>query len=619
MTESGHGGRVKAIGRTTLMLIMTIGIALSLINSVLIGFAPAPPAAAAPAKRFDLQAHRGGLGLTVENTISAFANALRLGVSTLELDVQITEDGHAVVTHDRKISGTKCADTAAYTSGDPEYPYVGKYIKHLTLAQVRQLDCGSQTLPGHPGQQVDPGARMPELRDVFELVQRYRAHSVKLNIETKVEAGAPDETAPREEFVQVVAAEVRRAKIARQVTIQSFDWGALMRMHEVAPELPIVALTNRDFLQVGQSGASPWLGGIDIDDFDGDLIRAVKSFDADAMSPVHGFPQGGAIGDPDYRPYVDAAMVRQAHRARLKIIPWTVDDPATMRSLIELGVDGIISDYPDRLRTVMQQAGLRLPQRYPAPKVEPLAQAHAHNDYEHLHPLTDALDRGFSSVEADVWLVDGELRVAHDLDQTEPGVTLQQLYLEPLAVRAEQGRGSIYPAAAGAPFQLLIDIKSDGPTSYAAIDQALRDHDDVFTRFTAAGIEERAVTAVISGNRPLAEMQAQPDRYAGYDGRLADLGGSLNRTIMPLVSDNWTSHFSWTGVGQLPDAERTKLHAIVDQAHAAGFRVRFWATPDVPGAAREAVWRELLAAGVDHLNTDDLHGLELFLRAPDPT
>ncbi|WP_246187154.1 glycerophosphodiester phosphodiesterase family protein [Microlunatus speluncae] len=605
---------MNAIGRNTLTLIMTIGIALPLISSALIGFAPATPATAAPATRFDLQAHRGGLGLTVESTLSAFGNALRLGVSTLELDVQITADGHAVVTHDRKISGSKCADTAPYSSGDPEYPYVGKYIKNLTLAQVRQLDCGSQTLPGYPGQQADPGARMPELRDVFDLVRRHRADSVKLNIETKVEAGAPEETAPREQFVQVVAAEVRKARIARQVTIQSFDWGALMRMRKVAPELPIVALTNRDFLQVGQSGASPWLGGIDIDDFDGNLIRAVKSFGADAVSPVHGFPQGGTVGDPDYRPYVDAAMVRQAHRARMKIIPWTVDDPATMRSLIELGVDGIISDYPDRLRTVMKQAGLRLPPGYPAPRVVPLAQAHAHNDYEHAYPLADALDRGFSSVEADVWLVDGELRVAHDLDQTEPGVTLQKLYLEPLAARAQQGRGSIYPAAPGAPFQLLIDIKSDGPATYAAIDRALRDHDDVFSRFTAAGLEERAVTAVISGNRPLAVMQAQPDRFAGFDGRLSDLGGDLTREIMPLVSDNWTNHFSWTGQGGMPAAERTKLRAIVARAHAAGFRLRFWATPDVPGAARNALWSELLAAGVDHLNTDDLHGLDLFLR-----
>ena len=412
MTEAGHGGRVNAIARNTLTLIMTIGIS--------IGFAPPQPAAAVPirsetqAARFDLQAHRGGLGLTVENTISAFANALRLGVSTLELDVQITADGRAVITHDRKITGSKCRDTAPYKAGDPEYPYVGKYIKNLTFAQVRQLDCGSKTLPEHPDQKADPGARMPELREVFDLVRQYRARSVKLNIETKVEAGAPEETAPREQFVRVVAAEIKKAGIARQVTIQSFDWGALMRMRKVAPTLPLVALTNRDFLQVGQPGASPWLGGLDADDFGGDLIKIAKSFGADAISPVHGFPQDGAVGDPDYRPYVDAAMVRRAHRAQMLIIPWTVDDPATMTSLIKSGVDGIISNYPDRLRVAMKKSGLRLPPAYPAPDVSPLPQAHAHNDYEHDRPLRDALDPGFTSVEADVWLVDGKLLVAHD-------------------------------------------------------------------------------------------------------------------------------------------------------------------------------------------------------------
>lgn len=149
-----------------------------------------------PDRTFDVQAHRGGLGLRVENTLASFGNALQLGVTTLELDVQITEDGQAVVTHDRKVTGTKCVDTTAVTPGDPEFPYVGKYINTLSLAQVRSLDCGSKTLSDKPGQLAVPGARMPLLREVFALVNRYRAEDVKLNVETKVEAGAPTETAP---------------------------------------------------------------------------------------------------------------------------------------------------------------------------------------------------------------------------------------------------------------------------------------------------------------------------------------------------------------------------------------------------------------------------------------
>ncbi|MFI6681539.1 glycerophosphodiester phosphodiesterase family protein [Kribbella sp. NPDC050470] len=575
------------------------------------GLLPAAPAAASRGD-FDIQAHRGGLGLTVESTIASFSHGLELGVSTLELDVQITEDGHAVVTHDRRISGTKCKDTAPYTPGDPEYPYVGKFIKTLTLKQVKQLDCGSQTLPNYPGQQPDPGAQMPELRDVFALVHRFHAYGVKLNIETKVEAGAPSETAPREQFVQVVAQEVRTARIARQVTIQSFDWGALTRMRQVAPELPLVALTNYDFLQVGQPGKSPWLGGIDIDDFGGDLVKATKSFGAAAISPVHGFPQDGKITDPTYRPYVTEEMVKSAHDAGMKVVPWTVDDPATMESLIDKGVDGIITDYPDRLREVARSEGFRLPRSYDAPAVRALPAAHAHNDYEHRRPLQDALDHGFNSVEADVWLIDGELRVAHDLEDAVPGRNLESLYLKPLADRVRENHGQVYKH--GRDFQLLIDIKSDGPSTYAAIDRELTKYRGISTVFINGRVVKGAVTSVISGNRPLDVLKAQKVRYAGYDGRLADLPSGMPASLMPLVSDNWTNHFTWTGIGPMPAAEKTKLHDIVVRAHHVGYRVRFWATPDIRGAAREALWGELVAAGVDHINTDDLHGLEAFLR-----
>jgi glycerophosphoryl diester phosphodiesterase len=158
-------------------------------------------AASAPAHRrrgFDLQAHRGGLALRPENTLSSFGNALRLGVTTLELDVQITEDGAAVVTHDRRVDPVKCADTAPAVPADPEFPYVGRYVKTLTLAQVQTLDCGTRrpvdpaTDPFLPTLEMVPGSRMPVLSAVFDLVKRYRADGVKLNVETKVEAGAPD-------------------------------------------------------------------------------------------------------------------------------------------------------------------------------------------------------------------------------------------------------------------------------------------------------------------------------------------------------------------------------------------------------------------------------------------
>jgi glycerophosphoryl diester phosphodiesterase len=591
--------------------------ALALLIGAAVGTAPvhpAPAAASAPDRPpFDLQAHRGGIGLTVESTLASFDRAIRLGVSTLELDTQITQDGQAVVTHDRKVNGAKCADTAPATPGDPEYPYVGKFVNTLTVAQVRTLDCGSRTLPDFPQQQAAPGERMPLLSEVFDLVQAYDAHAIKLNVETKVEAGAPSETAPREQFVQVVDHEVRAAGIARQVTIQSFDWGSLIRMAQVDPRLPLVALTNYDFLQTGQPGRSPWLGGLDIDDFGGDPIKAIDSFGASAFSPVHGFPQNGKVTDPGYQPYVTEAMVDEAHDHGISVIPWTVDDKPTMNKLIDDGVDGMITDYPDRLREVLADRGFALPPAYDvADQAQPLQQAHAHNDYEHQHPLRDALDHGFTSVEADVWLVDGRLLVGHDRDQVVPGRTLESLYLSPLEARRRMNGGTEYPSWDGT-FQLLIDVKSDAGPTWAAVDQVLREHPMLMTTATAAQTDPHAVTAVISGNRDRAAMLAQPTRYAGYDGRLGDLDGGAPASFMPLVSDNWAKQFTWDGTGGMPAAEEQKLRDIVTRAHGHGYRVRFWETPDQPGPARDRVWSKLVEVGVDQVNTDDLAGLQRFL------
>jgi len=315
------------------------------------------------ANHFDLQAHRGGLGLTVESTLASFAKGLETGVSTLELDLQITKDGREVITHDRKINGQKCQDTAPITPGDPQYPYVGKYIKDLTFAQVRSLDCGSQTLANFPGQQASPGAKMPTLGEVFDLTKQYRASQMKFNIETKVEAGAPEQTAPREQFVDVALHEIKAADMQHRVSIQSFDWGALRLVKEREPGIRTVALTNKEFLQAGQPGASPWLGGIDADDFGGDLVDAAASLGFDAISPVHGTPQNGKVTDPGYVPYVTADMVHRAHAKGMQVIPWTVDDKPTMRALMDSGVDGLITDYPNLLREVMAERSLKLPRQ----------------------------------------------------------------------------------------------------------------------------------------------------------------------------------------------------------------------------------------------------------------
>ncbi|MCX4992574.1 MULTISPECIES: phosphatidylinositol-specific phospholipase C/glycerophosphodiester phosphodiesterase family protein [unclassified Streptomyces] len=251
------------------------------------------------------------------------------------------------------------------------------------------------------------------------------------------------------------------------------------------------------------------------------------------------------------------------------------------------------------------------------PRTRPLWRAHAHNDYDHPRPLFDALDHRFGSVEADIYLVGEQLLVAHDPVDLDPTRTLESLYLDPLAARVRANHGSVYRGYRK-PLQLLIDIKTEGSSTYLELDRHLRRHRHLFTTYAHGRVHPGPVTAVISGDRAArAPMEAQTVRRAFYDGRLADLGSAAPASFIPLISDNWTLNFSWLGAGPFPDAEREKLRGIMAAAHARRQKVRFWATPDLAGPTREALWRELLAADVDHLNTDDLGGLQEFLDAHD--
>ncbi|MDQ8703892.1 phosphatidylinositol-specific phospholipase C/glycerophosphodiester phosphodiesterase family protein [Streptomyces sp. LHD-70] len=256
-------------------------------------------------------------------------------------------------------------------------------------------------------------------------------------------------------------------------------------------------------------------------------------------------------------------------------------------------------------------------QRAAAHTERPLRRAHAHNDYLHTRPLHDALAHRFTSVEADIFLVDGQLLVAHEPSQLDPARTLESLYLDPLLDRVRAHHGSVY-AGHRRPVQLLVDLKNEGVATYLELHRRLRPYRRMLTTYDHGRVRRGAVTVVISGDRAAREpMAAQRVRYAFYDGRSADLGGPADASFMPLISDNWGANFSWQGVGPMPAAERAELHRIVGTAHARGQRVRFWATPDQPGEARGAVWSELIAADVDHLNTDDLAALEAYLDAYD--
>ncbi|KXP14871.1 glycerophosphodiester phosphodiesterase family protein [Tsukamurella pseudospumae] len=333
----------------------------SLSLALLTGAAPAGSTPPAAPRTVDLQAHRGGLGLQTESTLEGFSAAMRLGVTTLELDTQVTKDRKVVITHDRKVDSRKCVDTAPATPGDPQYPYVGKYVRDLTYAQIRTMNCGYEKVAAT--QRVVSGARIPELHELFDLV-RARRSPVRMNIETKVEAGAPSETAPRGEFVRAVAGEISRSGLARQVTIQSFDWTALREIGPLLPGVGLIALTNGEqFLQTGKPGASPWLG-LDVDTYEGDWVRAAKETipGLTAVSPVQGDPQDGGIGDAGFVRFTTPALIRRAHANGLTVVPWTVNDPATMRALLGDGVDGLITDYPDRARAVFRELGIALPE-----------------------------------------------------------------------------------------------------------------------------------------------------------------------------------------------------------------------------------------------------------------
>ncbi len=247
----------------------------------------------------------------------------------------------------------------------------------------------------------------------------------------------------------------------------------------------------------------------------------------------------------------------------------------------------------------------------PQDGIVPLLHAHAHNDYLHDPPLLTALEHGFTSVEADVFLVGDKLCVAHDADKIKPERTLQSLYLDPLRQRVKANEGRVYRG--GSRFLLFVDIKSAAEPTYQKLHETLAEYRGILTIFGSQGRKDGAVLVVVSGNRPLELMRSQPVRYAGYDGRLTDLDSDAPADLIPLISDQWSRHFTWRGDGPMPPQERQKLSDIVQRAHAKGRLVRFWATPDVQSAGREAVWRELLSASVDLLNSDDLKGLQEFL------
>ena len=235
----------------------------------------------------------------------------------------------------------------------------------------------------------------------------------------------------------------------------------------------------------------------------------------------------------------------------------------------------------------------------------PLVQAHAHNDYEHPHPLMDALEQGFCSVEADIHLVNGKLLVAHDSAHLDPSRTLESLYLDPLRAIIKKNGGRIYPN--GPECTLLIDFKTKGEPTYAVLREVLAKYRDIFTVFRNGKKETNALTAILTGDYSRDALAADGIRYAAGDGKLPDLKSNPPASLVPWISENWAPQFKWRGKGEMNETDLVKLREIVQQAHAQGRRLRFWGAPD-----KLEFWKMLAAEKVDLINTDDLAGFQKF-------
>lgn len=306
----------------------------------------------AGAVAFDLEGHRGTRGLAPENTLAAFSRALGIGVTTLETDLAVTRDGVLVIAHDPYLNPdlTRNAQGQWLTAKGPA-------IRTLTLAQLQDYELGrtnpaSKYAAQFPEQVAVDGQRFPTLAQVFALGLQA---PVRFSIETKITPDSGEETADPVTFARLTVAAVRTAGLADRTTVQSFDWRTLLEVRRQAPEIATACLTidspNMDTVQRNATAASPWHAGLDLRQFDGSMPRMVAAAGCSTWSMF-------------WRNLTQAEVV-EAHALGLKVLPWTVNDPADMAKLIDLRVDGIITDYPDRLRRVMAAKGMPLPPPFP--------------------------------------------------------------------------------------------------------------------------------------------------------------------------------------------------------------------------------------------------------------
>jgi glycerophosphoryl diester phosphodiesterase len=296
------------------------------------------------ADAFDLQGHRGARGLAPENTLAAFERALQLGVTTLELDIGITADGVPVILHDFALNPAVARDpSGSWVQSRP-------LVRSLTLAELQRYDVGRLDPASRYGQQFATqqprdGERIPTLAALFQRVRALGAGAVRFNIETKVDPRQPDATLEPAAFVDRLLQVIRDEGMLERVTLQSFDWRTLQHARRLAPGIPTACLTAQ--------GSSP-------DNLRDEAWTAcMKLVDHESVAALVK-AAGCSTWSPNFN-NLDEAGAKAAQGLGLSVIPWTVDRAEDMRRLIAWGVDGLITDYPDRLREVLAEKGLGLP------------------------------------------------------------------------------------------------------------------------------------------------------------------------------------------------------------------------------------------------------------------
>jgi glycerophosphoryl diester phosphodiesterase len=295
----------------------------------------------------EIHGHRGARALAPENTLPGLARALAIGVDAIEFDVTLTADGGLILAHDLVASAQTILDTAPVSQGDPDFPYVGKRWLALTLPQISTLDAGGRR-PAAPFEatfEAVPGAGVPTLDQVCQLISSLGAQSVTLAAEMKTDPRWPDADVRR--LTEAALATFAAYRLTSQARILGFDWRVLRAAEAADPAVPRVALVEPATWTPG----SAWLAGLGPADY-GTPAAAARDIGAAWLSPADTM--------------TSADLLAAAHREGLRTVVWTVNDPARMADLAQLGVDGIVTDRPDLLRHVLARRGdqLPIPHRY---------------------------------------------------------------------------------------------------------------------------------------------------------------------------------------------------------------------------------------------------------------